>query len=350
MKHPKKQTFRTYLFFLLSLVLVYSCDTPKNGTHVTAGESNRICDCPLQGLPTSMLDSTVSNEERSKNEINIDVRASTKIKKIIDAELSTGYKNGVKEVETSKIVKKIENEFPEHQNELFWLRVQQDFYCAFYLNLCRDHSVSSSDLRITSNKKLEEIKLAIEKLISFVNPITEPISSPKGNSGNRKTTIRQPKEKTIPIILDKSFKGDYAVVVVKNSSSVNQILGNKIARVLSTKYSASASLFHNNFVSENYFQKIYKGSFSNIRNLGISKFAKFLLLIRETSNVNEDDEFGQTTNIVSVKISLRVINTVTGNVVISEVFETVGNDTDDGIAYSKAIDSLLKKIKTIDFP
>lgn len=207
--------------------------------------------------------------------------------------------------------------------------------------LLKDSNISPSPTNIDTVFIINESSSSSESIsIAPIEPTTKktPItSSIKNNEKN--------------LILDKSYKGDYAVVIFKNGDSINHEFGNKISRLINRKNLIStSSLFHSEFVSNEYFDKIFQGSYRRINDLGISKFASHLFLAEEKTSIKEDNEFGQITKIATISLSFKIVNTVTGKIVISDHLKSTSNDTDENVAYNIAVESLIKKVNKVHFP
>lgn len=170
------------LILLIVSVLFICCQSEKK-------DETRICTCPINELVSTQTDTSII-QNGNQTDWQLNGKISLEVKKIINTELGGKWdsKQSIKSIK--KVIRKIDNEFPEFSCETYQTRVGSLFYCAYYELCCRDTSLTLSEIRIMCTKRLDEFK---EEVKTTCGKIESKVS--KTSIQKEKTRIVKPKIK-----------------------------------------------------------------------------------------------------------------------------------------------------------
>lgn len=188
---------------LLLLLIVAGCQGEKNTNSKSL--STRNCDCPLEETVDQKITRDSSFSKTSEDDLfdwSIDGKISTKIKKYLDLELKAkGESISDYDISTKNIVTKLDSNYPDLTNEIYYYKTGRLFYCAYFNLVCQDTSISNNELTKLSVQKLDDFHNDIKKLIRG-KIADEKKSKPKYNTPTTKKTPQKNKsnnEKEISI-------------------------------------------------------------------------------------------------------------------------------------------------------
>jgi len=207
---------RNFIFISLILLFFYSCREQEN----VKGINTRKCNCPIEDFfDTKIQEDSITKKQDDLIDWSMNGKVSNRFKNLISAELEAHgeIKEGISDGFVSKIVSRINNEYPQLMNETYAYKMKRTFFCAYYTIHCQDTSISNEILRELSASKLEEFEDTFMEYLKNKKNISEekkylPTQSSKSEKKREGKKDIDPKEINAQIYTKNQSGGTNTVI------------------------------------------------------------------------------------------------------------------------------------------